>query len=203
MTRLAKETSADRIADLLRSAILRGEFPAGSLLCQKDLALELGVSRIPLREALRRLEGEDLLTPDPYRGSRVTAACADEALDAAQTRQHIELYAFDLARELHDASSIELCRARIDEPAAESDWGFHEALYAPARRPYLLSFARDCARRVDLFLRASRIRTGNAMTREHRSIIAAMSEENFSKARDLLDQHLANDIARIRSSLGV
>ena len=75
---LERKTVAEAVAEKLRMRILSGALQEGAQLRQEVLAAELGVSRIPLREALRLLEGEGLVTIVPHRGAVVSVRSPDE-----------------------------------------------------------------------------------------------------------------------------
>ena len=75
-TRKASDPRRDVIANQLREAIISGRFKVGERLIEEVLAEEYGVSRVPVREALRRLETEGFVTLTPYRGATVSAGCS-------------------------------------------------------------------------------------------------------------------------------
>jgi DNA-binding GntR family transcriptional regulator len=83
-------TVVDQVADALRARILSGGLPEGRQLRQETLAAELGVSRIPLREAFRRLEAEGLLTIAPHRGAVVSVLSLEEIAELFDLRAMIE-----------------------------------------------------------------------------------------------------------------
>src|SRR5213596_2959 len=76
--------------EALRERILRGDFPEGEPLRQDALADELGVSRIPVREALRQLEAEGLVTFSPHRGAVVSTLSIQEIIELFELRAEIE-----------------------------------------------------------------------------------------------------------------
>jgi DNA-binding GntR family transcriptional regulator len=83
----------------LREQIIMGILPPGSPLIENQLALELGISRPPLREALRVLESEGLIKNVPRKGSLVSELSIDDFVEATQIRIMIELFAVDLLQE--------------------------------------------------------------------------------------------------------
>src|SRR5437868_3185775 len=76
--------------EALRERILRGHYPEGEPLRQDALASELGVSRIPVREALRQLEAEGLVTFAPHRGAVVSSLSIDEITELFELRAEVE-----------------------------------------------------------------------------------------------------------------
>src|SRR4051794_15630849 len=87
---IQRQTIASMTVEALRERILRGDYPEGEPLRQDALADELGVSRIPVREALRQLEAEGLVTFNPHRGAVVSTLSLDEIEELFQLRADIE-----------------------------------------------------------------------------------------------------------------
>ena len=90
---------ADVIADELRTAIISGRLQAGERLVEDVVAEEHGVSRVPVREALRRLESEGFVTLTPYRGASVSATSHRDIVEHMQIRCGLEVLAAQLAAE--------------------------------------------------------------------------------------------------------
>ena len=209
LIKLHRATSVGQITDVLRTAILRGDLQPGTALRQEDLALRIGVSRVPLREALRQLEGEGFCRTDSYRGTFVAGSTAAEALDALEVRMHLELHALGLSVKAHTPESIATCyesieRAeadpQIDEHWFEHNWAFHELLYKPANRPYLLTTIRNCFRKTQLYTWVHRkYGSRHASCREHRKILGAVASHRLAEAKKLLRQHLEPDLHTLRS----
>ena len=119
--------------DTIRGAIFRGELFPGSRLRQEELSEKLGISKIPIREALQRLAAEGLVTFAPNRGSVVRALDADEAVETYGLRRALEPLL--LERSIPHLTIVDLAQAEIAlEPGrfapAEGNWLFHSALYA-------------------------------------------------------------------------
>src|SRR5438270_4983537 len=90
MAPIQRQTIASMTVEALRERILRGDYPDGEPLRQDALADELGVSRIPVREALRQLEAEGLVTFNPHRGAVVSSLSLDEIHELFELRAEIE-----------------------------------------------------------------------------------------------------------------
>jgi DNA-binding GntR family transcriptional regulator len=145
------ESVVDQVYAAVRSRILTGELPGGSRLLQTSLADELGVSRTPLREALRRLSTEGLVVLEPNRGATVASHDLDDMLHAWRARLTFEPAAARLAAEVREPEAIERMRnavARQRDGAADVTLSFavnrefHVALVAAAGNPHLSQFAR-------------------------------------------------------------
>src|SRR3954462_8704680 len=89
----------DRLASSIRQRVLSGEFPSGSRLRQEALAEEFGVSRTPVREALRQLQATGMGEVQPNRGAVVRGASARDIRENLEVRAELEAYAAELAAE--------------------------------------------------------------------------------------------------------
>src|SRR5689334_1088150 len=87
---LRRQTLTSMTADAIRERILRGVYPEGKPLRQDAIGVELGVSRIPVREALRQLEAEGLVTFNPHRGAVVSTLSLKQISELFELRAEIE-----------------------------------------------------------------------------------------------------------------
>ncbi|MDB4890249.1 MAG: GntR domain protein [Gemmatimonadetes bacterium] len=200
---LRRQTLAGMTLDSLRDRILRGRFPEGEPLRQDAIAEELGVSRIPVREALRQLESEGLVTFHPHRGAVVSTLSLEEITELFELRAEIES---DLLRRAiprmttaDDASSRDILEAY--ESALESgevslwgelNWQFHSSLYAPSKRQYTLNILSKLHQHADRYLRMQLALThGESRARtEHRAIALATRKRDVRKASQLMRDHI-------------
>jgi DNA-binding GntR family transcriptional regulator len=189
--------------EALRERILRGDYPDGEPLRQDALAEELGVSRIPVREALRQLEAEGLVTFSPHRGAVVSSLSLDEIDELFELRAAIECDL--LSRAIPNMSREQLDRATevLDEfedalSAGEAtrwgplNWHFHAALYAPANRNFTMGVLQKLHQHSDRYFRMQVLLAhgGAKANEEHRAIAAAVSEKNVSLANALMRAHI-------------
>src|SRR4051794_33520899 len=144
------ESVVDHVYVALRERILSGDLPRGTKLRQASLADELGVSRTPLREALRRLSTEGLVEFFPNRGATVSELDFGDMRHAWSARVALEPGAARLAAERRDEDSIAAMREAIAQQraaAADKDASFaanrrfHLALAAASGNPHLTRFA--------------------------------------------------------------
>jgi len=141
-------TLPERLAELIRHAIFDGSLAAGQPLRQADLAARFGVSRIPLREALRQLEAEGLVDFSPYRGAVVAALDPDELQDLAEIRRALDTRVLRLACRNATPGLVRDLGAMLDARDRATDiaeWGrlhngFYAALFAVADRPHLVAW---------------------------------------------------------------
>jgi DNA-binding GntR family transcriptional regulator len=144
------ESVVDQVYAAVRARILSGELPGGSRLLQTSLADELGVSRTPLREALRRLSTEGLVVLEANRGATVAGRDLDDMWQAWRARLTFEPAAARLAAEVREPEALERMEtaiARQRQVAADVaasfavNRDFHVALVAAAANPHLSQFA--------------------------------------------------------------
>lgn len=191
---------AERIARVLRQSILDGETVAGTPLRQDGIARQFGVSHIPVREALRHLAAEGLVTIERNRGATVADLSPAQAQELLEVRAALETLAVRCALPRADGALVARAGAILAEAESTADvgawmalnWHFHAALYERAQRPRLLAMIGDLQARVDRFVR---VLLGTSDYREqaqgeHRAILAAYSVGNAAAVCSLLDQHL-------------
>lgn len=107
--------SVDKVYHSLREAIVQGWYLPGAPLRLNDLTEQYGVSLIPIREALRRLEVERLVETEPNRGARVASIADGDVADAYATRELLEVEALNRAWDRLDAYFVEEARRTLAE----------------------------------------------------------------------------------------
>lgn len=128
------------IEETLRSAILDGRLPCGTALRQQDLADLFGVSRMPVREALRQLEAQELLSVTTHKGAVVAPLIQGDAAETYELRILLESEALRQSIPLLTEAEHQLAAGYIDELEAQHDYNeigrlnrlFHMALYSKA-----------------------------------------------------------------------
>lgn len=114
----AHAPQAERLYELLSNAIIGGEIQSGVSLTEPDLARRYGVSRAPLREALRRLEERQLLERVPYRGMRVVALSDQAIADLYEIREQLEALACRRAASRIGPEEVMQIRAALESERA-------------------------------------------------------------------------------------
>lgn len=117
---MVAQTHADRVFARIEHAIVTGEFPPGSRLGEEALAARYGISRGPLREALRRLEGRGLVVRLPHAGVRVVALDRQDLIELYEIRANLESLACRLAAQRATDSEIGALEALLHEHAADA-----------------------------------------------------------------------------------
>ena len=193
-------STPDTIAASLREAIRSGWFKDGQHLRQDELAAELGVSKIPVREALRLLEAEGLVRLPPNRGAVVASLSSREAQEIVEIRVALESLALQRAIPNTDVRVVPHATDVLDNLDRETDvarwsglnWEFHATLYQPADRPRLLELIRQQHVHVDRYMRIilSTLGHQDRSQREHRALLSAYQRRSTDRAVAILTQHI-------------
>ncbi|MBR8835132.1 MAG: GntR family transcriptional regulator [Stigonema ocellatum SAG 48.90 = DSM 106950] len=195
-----QRSTPDLIADALRSAILQGIFQEGQSLRQDEIATQFGVSRIPVREALRQLEGEGLVTLHLNRGAMVSILTTTEAQEICEIRSALETTAIQLAipklteSDLETASEILSAMNRASDAArlVQLNWEFHGTLYAIAERPRLMSMIKTLHINIDRYIRLQLAQMDNIerTQKEHYELLDACRQRDMTAAVRVLKRHI-------------
>ncbi len=196
-------TRATAAADELRRRILEGEYPAGMQLRQAVLAEELGISRIPFREALILLEAEGLVEMEAHKGAVVAGFSPEEVEELFEFRSLLEPALLEKSAPLltsTDYAELDaILREYSDELRAHNPgrWGalntaLHSVLYRRARSPRMLATAEQLLHSTDRFARMQLYYTDGRekAEREHLEIVSECKAGNVKKAARLLRQHI-------------
>lgn len=189
----------------IRQMILDGRLAPGERLHQDRLAESLKVSRMPVREAIRQLASEGLVTIVAHRGAFVASLDPNEIRELYQVRSVLECLAVrqsvprmgdetiaDLKQLLEQMRALE--HEGSEEPTIALDREFHERLMAPAQMDYLLGLIRQSRQKTEAFRRAHTYIPGRShiSNEEHEHILAAVSARDAALAEQLVDEHLTN-----------
>ena len=199
------------IEETLRAAILDGRLPCGTALRQQDLADLFGVSRMPVREALRQLEAQSLLKVVPHKGAVVAALIDYDAVDTYALRLLLEKEALRLSIPLLEPQDIALARSYIEALETQTDHAelgrlnrlFHMALYHKAPNRKLLNLIELELNEEERFLRfhLSSMGLGTLTQDDHRALVDAASDKDIERALGILERHLESGATTIRNYL--
>jgi DNA-binding GntR family transcriptional regulator len=211
VTPLARTTTARRVAETLRDHILSGRLAPGTPLRETQLSASLGVSRNTLREALRGLAEQGLVTHRPHHGVVVTDLTEDDVADLYRLRSVVELAALPAIAtnaeglERLQVSILQFGRAlaRHDYVGAlEHDFGFHGAIVAAlGSRRIDETYARAQAELRPALLRLDSVYADPSQVADHRRIHDALREQRVRRASELLDRHLRNAQTHVQELL--
>jgi len=189
------------VTDHLRSAILSGQIGPGERLHQDDLSKRLGVSRMPIREALRILESEGLIEMRPHRGAVVVDLQPEDIVEIFEIRAMLEAKAAELAAPRLSDSTIAQMRQILDEmsqtTADEERWlqlnqVFHVAIYPACGWPRLCNLIETQRNVVQPYLRAALALTGRTSSahEEHLQIMRAAEDRDGERLARYTVEHL-------------
>jgi DNA-binding GntR family transcriptional regulator len=193
-------SASDVIFEALKEAIANGDLAEGETLRQDRIAQLFNVSRIPVREALTRLEEHGLVETQRYRGAVVSSLSPTEVAEIFEFRALLEPQVILHAVKQMSAETLETARAYCQAFATETDsakWGelnrhFHATLYKDSGRPYYLQVVGAALDRVDRYLRAQLVLTHGMATarREHQLILDACIRRDAALAAELTRDHI-------------
>jgi DNA-binding GntR family transcriptional regulator len=201
MTELNDEQSlADPIYEALKSAIMAGEIAPGEPLRQDEIARSHGVSKIPVREALLRIEVDGFVLFRKNKGAVVRELSAAEILELMDIRVALECRALELAIPHMVEADLEAARRVLEDYEQGVDpvvWSalnirFHQTLYEPCGNGPLLQMIGDLRARLGPVIRLLVTETSGFKRphEEHRAILAACEAGEVARAVDLLRRHI-------------
>ncbi|MBT9236966.1 GntR family transcriptional regulator [Pseudomonas inefficax] len=199
------------IEERLRSAILDGRLPPGTAIRQQELATLFGVSRMPVREALRQLEAQSLLKVEMHKGAVVAPLIGEDAVDTYALRVLLETEALRQSIPLLDANDIASARGYIQQLENETRHAeigrlnrlFHMSLYNKAPNKKLLRLIEDELNEEERFLRfhLSSMGLGKLTQDDHNALADAAGDKLVDEAVTVLERHLNNASRVIRKYL--
>ncbi len=199
--RLRKQATHELVAAVLREAITTGHLKANQPLPQDEIAAQLQVSHIPVREALRQLQSEGLVTYQANRGATVSALTPEEIAEIYEMRAIMETAAIRRAAPRLTAAALEEAARILDRAEQATDgatWGsldveFHQQVYALDDRPRMDELINGLLRRVDRYwtLYGLMLTHRGTFDREHRGILDALLRRDADLAASRLEAHLA------------
>jgi len=207
MHAVARQTLGDHVYEQVREAIMRGEIAGGTEINQVDLASRLGVSRVPVREALRRLQAERLIEANPFQRFVVTKLSDEQVLELYDLRAELEIFAALRARRRDNFIEGELPQAR--EAAAklrlsmdaekwlEADIEFHRAING--RDSAVASIIDEVRFRIYRFLHMAKPdpERRKQVLAEHQGILEALERGDETEIRDRISEHVAHTRDRL------
>lgn len=214
MRSVSDQNIAEQVADELRSAIHSGELTPGERLVERRLAERLGVSHIPVREALTRLAEERLIVREPRRGARVAALTAQDLADISSLRIVLEQFMVTRVQERWDDESAARLESIVQAMSAAApgdiaevlrqDRLFHETLAELAEHRFLDEVSSQLRGRIAGFLHAANTALEPAEqtehVRSHQQIVDAIASGDPDKARQVIAEHVSRAAARIAPS---
>lgn len=203
ISRLPRATFREHIVERLRAAILCGELEPGTALIETALAERFSVSRAPLREALRQLVDEGLITTVPYTGTRVISLTVDDVREIHSLRITLERFAFEqawpkrdeaFARELKQrhAALTRTIDAGDDGASIAAELELHSLVYEASGHRLLQRSWADLRGRLQLYWAAHHRAHGKRGPRRdaHDSYVSAALGDDLGAVRAEVDSHM-------------
>jgi DNA-binding GntR family transcriptional regulator len=201
------KTKAVAVAALeaIRERILRGELAEGAQIRQEAVAAEFGISAIPVREALRHLEAEGLVTFQTNRGAVVSSLSLDEIEEVYDIRALLEPDMLRRSIPLLSGDHLQAARGYLEKYDAalldgelggwnEWHWKFHSTLYQPGNRPVSIGIVRNLNYKTDRYARMRMSLTGwqQAPEEGHAAILDRCAQKDIELACVLLRRHITH-----------
>ncbi len=193
------------VFESLREAIISGWLPPGERLMEIQLAEEMGVSRTPVREAIRKLELEGLVLMIPRKGAYVSGVSLKEVSDVFEIRLALEGLAAELATNRitdEELENLERYLVIIAEgienkdlnKVIEMDTDFHTLLYQASRNERLSQIINNLREQIQRFRTTSLASPGRMQSalEEHSRLVEAISSRDSELARRLAQEHIEN-----------
>lgn len=204
----------DVVFNTLRQAILRGELKPGERLMEIQLANKLGVSRTPIREAIRKLELEGLVLMIPRKGAEVAQITEKSLRDVLEVRRALEELAVQLACDRMTAKGLEELKQAAEEfeavlgnnditIVAEADVAFHDVIYMATDNQKLISLLNNFREqmyryRVEYLKQKERYAQ---ILQEHNDIVAAIEKGEKHRATEVTCRHIDNQVQTVSDTL--
>ncbi|PKI90725.1 GntR family transcriptional regulator [Actinomycetales bacterium SN12] len=191
---------SERVADALREDIMSGRRPPGSRLIERDIAAEMQVSRLPVREAIKALVADGIVVARPRSWATVREFSRHDLQGFFEVREALETLSFVLAAQRVDEAGIALLESLVAQEAAAAALGdiesarqastaFHMAVVRLSQNAMLVELAGTLVTRLRwLFGQHDDVAT---MAHSHREILEAIRARDLDALRRLIPEHLA------------
>lgn len=204
----------DVVFQTLREAILRGTLHPGDRLMEVALAERLGVSRTPVREALRMLEQEGLVVNTPKRGASVSGMSVKDMEDVMEIRETLEELAVRLACERIDKEGIKELAVRKQEfedslkkgelsEIAACDERFHDVIFSAAKNPRLVGMLENLRSQIYRYRLEYLKDSANypALLEEHDAIFDGISMGQKQNVAEVMRSHITNQVEMVKKKI--
>ena len=189
------------VFQVLRGGIVSGSLPGGTQLKQDEISAALNVSHIPVREALRRLESQGLVTIHPNRGASVTQLSRESLIDMMEVRATLSVMLLKDSAQLLTKEDFEKLDQIIEEQKKTTDlfhseelnYQFHDILSSHADNSFAELLMEMVHANIDRYVRSgfySTQETRNVSIGQHEQIVAACRAGEFEKACEILREHI-------------
>ena len=204
----------DVVFNTLREAILKGELKPGERLMELQLAAKLGVSRTPIREAIRMLEQEGLAVTIPRKGAEVAKMTEKDMEDVLLIREALDELAAKIACEQISELQLEELVATMHEfeestktdnvkKIAEADVKFHDIIYQSTGTPKLVNMLNNLREQMYRY-RVEYLKDENnypTLMKEHKDIVEGLVRKNKTQVTEPMHQHVKNQAVAVKAMI--
>jgi DNA-binding GntR family transcriptional regulator len=205
-----RQTLADNVYGQLKAAIMRGRLRDGTELKQGELAAQLGVSRVPVREALRRLQAEHLVVAEPFQCFVVTSLSSDQVMELLELREELEVFALkktlasDVMIERIQAANTaakSLTLSSEDESWLAADREFHRELNGPTTA--VAAIVEDVRERVHRYYLSAPalLQRRREVLKEHATLMAALEAGDEAALEQAIRYHVRATRQHLQKSM--
>lgn len=201
----------DVVFHTLREAILKGELKPGERLMELQLAAKLGVSRTPIREAIRMLEQEGLAVTIPRKGAEVAKMTEKDMEDVLQVREALDELAATIACEQMTTEQLEALRNTMREfeeftktgnvkKIAEADVEFHDIIYQATGNPKLVNMLNNLREQMYRY-RIEYLKDEKnypMLIQEHSEIVEGLMAKDKAKVSAAMHRHVENQVVAVK-----
>jgi DNA-binding GntR family transcriptional regulator len=202
------------VFNTLREAIILGELRPGERLMEVQLAEQMGVSRTPVREAIRKLELEGLVDMLPRRGAQVADLSVKDIIDVLEVRAALDGLATELSAERitqEEIKELEHALAQFNtyvgkenlQGTIKKDVEFHDIIYRSSRNEKLIQISSNLREQVHRFrvIYLKDFSSSGEIAKEHKEILEAIINKDSEAARQFAHKHIKNQEVAIVKSL--
>lgn len=201
----------DVVFNTLREAILKEDLKPGERLMEQQLAQKLGVSRTPIREAIRMLEQEGLAITTPRKGAEVARMTLKDMEDVLEIREALEELAVKIASEKINEEQLvrlrkvaenfeTLTKGGVVKKLAEADVNFHDVIYEAADNPKLVTLLNNLREQLYRY-RVEYLKNPEvypALISEHEKILESLENHDSKRAMEIMHEHVTNQAVAVK-----
>lgn len=202
----------DVVFSTLREAILRGDLKPGERLMELQLAAKLGVSRTPIREAIRMLQQEGLAVTIPRKGAQVAAMTEKDVADVLLIREALEILAAQIACDNISSECLDALEENVKEfekalkttdikQIVQTDMDFHDMIYNSAGNPTLVTILNNLREQIYRY-RVEYLKDESnypQLVEEHRQIIVGLARREKEYVSEMMKRHLDNQAGAVKN----
>lgn len=195
------------VYDSLKSTIISGKIPVGERIIEKEYANKLNISRTPIREALKKLQSEELVEYIPKYGVVVKRVSKDDAIEVYKIRESLEILVISNAIDNITLMEISQIQDLLDLTEIKNSEGnlvevqklfkdFNTAIYKASKMnklPFMISQLNDYLHHFRNISILDEVRRNNALN-EHRQILKAIIDKDKNLAEEVIKKHLSDSL---------